>query len=237
MSWSGTCGAGIALNFEDTRTSGAVWSRCGQGRLAQWTRRQFGGQESGEQTGRELGHMSRYEGQFCPTCPILFHSRRRREVPLAGHDPSRFNGLIRTSVWWIMSPHREIIKIGLAVTDGSRLLLVRKRGGRSYILPGGKPEQGEDDFQALEREVEEELGCRIDSLSVQYLGAFSDVAADLENTVVTVRLYAARLIGLPAPTSEIEQLEWFAPEMQRYMVLAPSLQNKIVPFLCEHGRL
>ncbi|WP_457489191.1 NUDIX domain-containing protein, partial [Tardiphaga sp. P5_C10] len=67
-----------------------------------------------------------------------------------------------------MSSHREIVKIGLAVTDGARLLLVRKRGGRSYILPGGKPEQGESDFQALAREVEEELGCSIDTYSVQY---------------------------------------------------------------------
>ncbi|WP_457492248.1 NUDIX hydrolase [Tardiphaga sp. P5_C7] len=136
-----------------------------------------------------------------------------------------------------MSSHREIVKIGLAVTDGARLLLVRKRGGRSYILPGGKPEQGESDFQALAREVEEELGCSIDTYSVQYLGAFSDVAADLENTIVTVRLYAARLIGAPTPTSEIEQLEWFDPEIQGHVVLAPSLQNKIVPFLCAHGRL
>jgi 8-oxo-dGTP diphosphatase len=136
-----------------------------------------------------------------------------------------------------MSHHNEIVKIGLAVTDGARLLLVRKRGGRSYILPGGKPERGEDDFQALAREIDEELGCGIDASSVYYLGAFSDVAADLENTVVTVRLYAARLTGSPAPTSEIEQLEWFSPHVASRITLAPSLQNQIVPFLCAQGHL
>jgi 8-oxo-dGTP diphosphatase len=43
-----------------------------------------------------------------------------------------------------MSQQREIVKIGLAVTTDNRLLLVRKKGGESYILPGGKPEMGED---------------------------------------------------------------------------------------------
>ena len=48
---------------------------------------------------------------------------------------------------------REILKIGVAVTDADRLLLVRKKGTGSYILPGGKPEEGESDLQALKREV------------------------------------------------------------------------------------
>ena len=136
-----------------------------------------------------------------------------------------------------MSSHREIIKIGLAVTDGARLLLVRKKGGVSYILPGGKPEFGEDDHQALAREIEEELGCGIDASSIDFLGSFSDIAADLLNTTVTIRLYSARLTGRPSPQSEIEQLEWFDPEIGSALTLAPSLQNKIVPFLCSHGHI
>lgn len=87
---------------------------------------------------------------------------------------------------------REIVKIGVAVTADKRLLLVRKKGGSSYILPGGKPEAGENDHQALAREVAEELGCTLDINSLDYLGSFSDVAADLKDTVVIVRLYAAQ---------------------------------------------
>jgi 8-oxo-dGTP diphosphatase len=136
-----------------------------------------------------------------------------------------------------MSQQREIVKIGLAVTDDNRLLLVRKKGGESYILPGGKPEKGEDDRQALIREIEEELGCGVDASSIDFLGSFSDLAADLQNTIVTVRLYSARLTGLPSPQSEIEHLRWFKPDSESNLTLAPSLQNQIVPFLCAQGHL
>jgi 8-oxo-dGTP diphosphatase len=135
------------------------------------------------------------------------------------------------------NPSREIVKIGLAVTKDKKLLLVRKRGGTSYILPGGKPECGEDDLQALLREIDEELGCGLDLGSLSYLGSFSDVAADLQNTVVTVRLYSAELTGSPDPRAEIEHIAWLSPVAMETVTLAPSLLNSIVPFLSSSGRL
>lgn len=44
---------------------------------------------------------------------------------------------------------REITKIGLAIMDGDRVLLVKKRGSDFLILPGGKPEKNETDAQTL----------------------------------------------------------------------------------------
>jgi len=136
-----------------------------------------------------------------------------------------------------MPDHREILKIGLAVTDADRLLVVKKRGTSSYILPGGKPEEGESDLEALAREIEEELGCQLNPATIVFLGCFSDAAAEMANTVVTVRLYGAQLLGDPAPRSEIENLKWFCPIAENVSSLAPSLQNHIVPFLFAQGRL
>ena len=131
--------------------------------------------------------------------------------------------------------NQEIVKVGLAVTEGDRVLLVRKRGGRSFILPGGKPERGEDDLETLSREIQGELGCAIQVDSVAFLGSFTDLAADISNAIVTVRLYKGDLIGTPTPKSEIEVLRWIH-NLEDDSALAPSLRNQILPFLFSHAK-
>jgi 8-oxo-dGTP diphosphatase len=99
-------------------------------------------------------------------------------------------------------------------------------------LPGGKPEQNEDDVAALCREIEEELGCRLDTSSLVFLGSFADKAADAEDTIVTIKLYGGGdLIGKPSPSSEIEEILWLSPKDAGEAKLAPSLVNSIIPFL------
>lgn len=125
---------------------------------------------------------------------------------------------------------RRIFKVGLAVTDGDRLLVVRKKGGYRYILPGGKPEKGEGDLETLSREIFEELGCAIEHNTLEFLGAFTDTAADMSDTTVTVRLYGGRLEGMPSAKAEIETLRWIS-RGEDDNSLAPSLKNQILPFL------
>jgi 8-oxo-dGTP diphosphatase len=125
---------------------------------------------------------------------------------------------------------REITKIGLAVMDGDRVLLVKKRGSNFLILPGGKPEKNETDVQALSREIEEELGCHLIS-DPTFLGIFSDEAAGMPGFSVTIRLYAGSVVGTPIPHAEIESIVWWAATEQHNSVLAPSLKNSILPFL------
>lgn len=127
---------------------------------------------------------------------------------------------------------REITKIGIALVRGGQLLLVRKRGSGVYILPGGKPERNEDEIVALSREIEEELGCQLDTTDLVFLGSFADRAADADDTMVTVKLYGGgHLMGKPAPHSEIEEILWLSPKDSGEVKLAPSLMNSIIPFL------
>lgn len=129
-----------------------------------------------------------------------------------------------------MAAYKELLKVGLAMIKEGHLLVVRKRGTKTFILPGGKPEGGEKDLETLSRELQEELGCTL--TEARFEGAFTDTAADLVNTVVTVRLYAGKLRGELRPASEIEELAWVSLYTPTNLPLAPSITNRILPHLC-----
>lgn len=124
---------------------------------------------------------------------------------------------------------KRINKVGVAVMDGSRLLVVRKRGTEHFILPGGKPEGEERDLETLDREVREELGCSV--AAPRFLGEFSGMAAGMMDTAIVVRLYAGSLVGDPQPLSEIEEIGWVEVEGPQQLLLAPSILNQILPHL------
>jgi 8-oxo-dGTP diphosphatase len=136
-----------------------------------------------------------------------------------------------------MPTSTHILKIGVIVSKGGKLLLVKKKDGQSFILPGGKPEVGENDLQTIHREISEELGCRVEPRSVSYLATFTDKAADLKATQVTVRVYTAKLVGNPEPRSEIDKLTWFDAWHDSKDQLAPSIRNQILPYLIARREL
>ena len=63
----------------------------------------------------------------------------------------------------VVSPRLIRIAAALLLGPDGRTLLVRKRGTRAFMQPGGKIEAHEVPLHALARELEEELGLRIDS--------------------------------------------------------------------------
>jgi 8-oxo-dGTP diphosphatase len=130
-----------------------------------------------------------------------------------------------------MSHPQFIVKIGLAVVDGARLMTVRKKGHHQFILPGGKPEPGEEDISTIEREIREELECGVDRHSIAFLGEFTDRAAELDGVTVVVRLYVGKLVGTPEASAEIAEIGWLELNRPNGFTLAPSLTNQIVPFL------
>ncbi len=127
----------------------------------------------------------------------------------------------------------DILKIGLAVTrDDGRILLVRKRGTRMFILPGGKPEGSESQSHTIRREIREELGCECGGLI--YHQSFVDKAANEPGLTVTIELWEGLLRGAPAPRNEIDELLWYGEMDPPRPDIAPSLVNQILPYVFEH---
>jgi len=113
--------------------------------------------------------------------------------------------------------------------DTGRVLLVRKRGTKAFMQPGGKLDAGEDDITALSREISEELGCVLDPESVLPLGAFDAVAANEPGYRVEANLYRVDVTGEISPSREIDEAIWVDPASPPDIHLAPLTRDHVLP--------
>jgi 8-oxo-dGTP diphosphatase len=110
-----------------------------------------------------------------------------------------------------------------------RVLLVRKRGTTAFMQPGGKPDPGESDVMALEREIDEELGCRVAAGSARSLGVFDAPSANEPGFKVRAAVYAVDVEGAIAPRAEIEQIVWVDPTALPDLPFAPLTRDHVFP--------
>ncbi|WP_304175374.1 NUDIX domain-containing protein [Phenylobacterium aquaticum] len=125
----------------------------------------------------------------------------------------------------------RIIRVVAALIrdEADRLLTVRKAGTTAFMLPGGKPEAGEDEIVALARELGEELGCQLDRATA--FGRFEAVAANEPDAVVHSSVYEATVSGPILAQAEIAELLWISPSAPPAVRLAPLLETKVLPAL------
>lgn len=116
----------------------------------------------------------------------------------------------------------------------NRLLLVRKRNTRAFMLPGGKREPGESAHEALRRELQEELELSLPADALSPLGSFRAAAANEPDTWVEAQVFVARLEQPVAPAAELEELAWLAPGQPLPDTLAPLLREQVLPALAAH---
>lgn len=116
----------------------------------------------------------------------------------------------------------------------NRLLLVRKRNTRAFMLPGGKREPGESAHEALRRELQEELELNLPAEALSPLGSFRAAAANEPDTWVEAQVFVARLEQPVAPAAELEELAWLAPGQPLPDTLAPLLREQVLPALAAH---
>lgn len=116
----------------------------------------------------------------------------------------------------------------------NRLLLVRKRNTRAFMLPGGKREPGEGAHEALRRELQEELELSLPAEALSPLGSFRAAAANEPDTWVEAQVFVARLEQPVAPAAELEELAWLAPGQPLPDTLAPLLREQVLPALAAH---
>ena len=126
---------------------------------------------------------------------------------------------------------REVIAIVAAlVLDCGKALLVRKRGTRAFMQPGGKVHADESALETLDRELREELGCGLVAGSHRLLGRYQGPAANEPDAILRADLYAVELAGEPLPMAEIEEMLWLDLDAPAAVELAPFTDRFVLPW-------
>ncbi|GAA5616335.1 NUDIX domain-containing protein [Brucella anthropi] len=123
-----------------------------------------------------------------------------------------------------------LIAAAIVRDEAGRFLLVRKRGSEIFFQPGGKIDAGEQPETALIREIEEELGIRIDEDQLSYAAKMSAPAANEFDATVEAELFHLSLKEgqVPAASSEIEELIWIkaGDQSRPVALLSQSIQAR-----------
>ncbi|VVQ16077.1 hypothetical protein PS925_04113 [Pseudomonas fluorescens] len=130
----------------------------------------------------------------------------------------------------VVSANLIRIAAALLLNPEGQTLLVRKRGTTAFMQPGGKIEAHELPVQALARELEEELGLRIDPAQASFLGQFSAPAANEPGFTVQAEIFQLTIASDVTPAAEIEEVVWVDPTTDPAVVLAPLTRDLILPF-------
>jgi uncharacterized protein (TIGR00730 family) len=135
---------------------------------------------------------------------------------------------------------RRTIRIVAALVEdeSGRVLLVRKKGTRAFMQPGGKFRESESHLVALERELSEELSCTVRPNTPVFLGTFTAPAANENGCLVEAALYRVELVGPLSPAAEIEEVIWLDPNQPARIELAPLTRESVLPLCqarCSHG--
>jgi len=127
---------------------------------------------------------------------------------------------------------KTIVISAALIDDGrGRVLLVRKRGTAAFMQAGGKIDPGETPFEALARELDEELGHRPAPGDVAFLGTFAADAANEPGCRLEAHLFHLRAPGRAFRiAAELEAAVWVSIAAAEELCLAPFTRDHVLPF-------
>lgn len=123
--------------------------------------------------------------------------------------------------------------VGGVILDSERVLAAQRGPGKALVglweFPGGKVELGESPTDALAREIEEELGCRVE------VGEHvTTTTHEYEFGTIELATYYATLIAGTPTASEHSELRWVPFEDLQALRWAPADLPAVATIVREH---
>lgn len=116
---------------------------------------------------------------------------------------------------------KKVKVVAAVIEEKGKVLCALRSAGMSipnvWEFPGGKVEKGESLQKALEREIEEELGCTIEAGNI-----FHDHTHEYEAAVVQLIALKAELTAGSPKAREHEEILWLPKESLSSLVWAPA---------------
>lgn len=127
-----------------------------------------------------------------------------------------------------------IDKVGAIILKNKKILVQRKRNNRNEcIIPGGKREQLESDFQTLQRELFEELTVELKEAA--YFGDYDDLAV-FSNKPLHVCVYLVDISGKIKCNNEIKEAIFIDRNYKEKGIEVGSiLGDYVIPELVKRG--
>lgn len=127
-----------------------------------------------------------------------------------------------------------IDKVGGALIKDKKILVQRKKNNRcECIIPGGKREASETDFETLKRELFEELDVKL--ISAEFIGGFDDIAV-FSNEPIHIQTYIAETKGEIKCKNEIKEAIWIDKNYKEQGIEVGSILRKfVIPELIKRG--
>lgn len=127
-----------------------------------------------------------------------------------------------------------IDKVGGIILKDKKILVQRKNNNREEcIIPGGKREGNETDFETLKRELLEEL--TVELLEAEFLGEYFDKACFFDKPI-SVKTYLTKVKGEIICANEIKEAIWIDRNYQQKNIkLGSILEKHVIPELIKRN--
>ena len=127
-------------------------------------------------------------------------------------------------------------KVGGILIQDKKLLVTRSKDKDFFVAPGGKVESGENIFDALSRELQEEISVKINKKDTELFDTFYADAAGQPGDNLRMDVFVVKTWdGSIKADNEIEEIAWVDSSDVGRVNMGSIFEQDVIPKLIDQG--